>query len=447
MPPFASNPLNDACIRPLPARLRALAHPTRALGSGCLRALVAAVALWAWGPAIASEAPERAPGPLPPPYRAPYVPTSDGEVLQQVPADSDPTVRALKTLRRALDDDPTDLVAADRLARAYIDFGRQLGDAHYAGYAEAVLTPWLAQAAPPAAALIDEATILQYRHQFSEARVRLKQALAQEKNNAQAWLTLATIDMVQGDYTGAARDCSQVAASAGSVLGIACSGNLYSYLGHAQQSLVLLKQIAADTPWLTTPFMAWVQGLLAETAERLGDWPEAEAHYRRALALTPKDNFLLVAYADFLLDRHRPEEVLPLLRDSAQSDTAFLRLALAKAALHSPDLPQYTWIMGARFEALAQRGSDYFGREQVRFALYLQHDPRTALDLAQRNWQLQRAPWDVRVFLEAAQAANQPQAVAAVLAFVRETKLQDPIIEPLAQRLQAQLHDPAVATR
>ena len=121
--------------------------------------------------------------------------------------------------------------------------------------------------------------------------------------------------------------------------------------------------------------------------------------------------------------------MLTLLANSSQSDTAFLRLALAKAALQSPDLPLYTWIMGARFAALAQRGSDYFGREQVRFALYLQHDPQTALDMAKRNWEVQRAPWDARVFLEAAAAARQPRAAAPVLAFLQKTKLQDPVIE------------------
>jgi Tfp pilus assembly protein PilF len=381
------------------------------------------------------------------PFRAPYVPTSDTEVLQQVPADADPTVRDMKLLRNALELDPTSLAAADRLARAYIDFGRELGDAHYAGYAEAVLAPWLAKAPSPPVALVDEATILQYRHQFSEARRQLKLALAQDANNAQAWLTLATIDMVQGDYPSAVHECSQVAASGGSVLGIACTGNVRSYLGQAQQSQVILTQIAGDAPSLTVPFKAWVQGLLAETSERLGDWTQAEDHYRKALALTPKDNYLLVAYADFLLDRQRPAEVLTLLRDSSQSDTAFLRLALAKAALNSPDLPQYVWIMGARFEALAQRGSDYYGREQVRFALYLQHDPRLALDLAERNWQVQRAPWDARVFLEAARAAEQPQAASAVLAFIRDTKLQDPVIEPLARQLETQMTAPTVSTR
>ena len=372
----------------------------------------------------------------PQPFRAPYVPKSDTEVLQQVPAESDPTVRAMKTMRAALDSAPDSLPAADKLARAYIDFGREIGDAHYAGYAEAVLNPWLAQSKPPAAALIDDAVILQFRHQFGQAREQLKRALTEDPQNAQAWLTLATIDMVQGDYPNAAHDCTQVGARGGITLSVACVGNLRSYLGQAEQSRVLLTQIAGTSSTAGT-YNSWVQGLLAETCERLGDWPQAEDHYRQALAFTPKDNYLQVGYADFLLDRNRPEEVLTLLRDSSQSDTAFLRLALAKAMLRSADLPQYIWIMGARFEALAQRGSDYFGREQVRFALYLQHDPQTALDLAQRNWQVQRAPWDIRVLLESALAAKNPQAARDVIAFVHETKLQDPAIAALVQQLGA----------
>jgi Tfp pilus assembly protein PilF len=207
----------------------------------------------------------------------------------------------------------------------------------------------------------------------------------------------------------------------------------------------LLTQIDGQAQTLPPAFRSWVQGLLAETSERLGDWAQAETYYRKALSLTPEDNFLLVAYADFLLDRHRPAEVLTLLSKASQSDTAFLRVALAKAALRSPDLPLYTWIMAARFAALAQRGSDYFGREQVRFALYLQHDPQAALKIAERNWEVQRAPWDARVFLESAQAARQPQAAAPALAFLRKTNLQDPIIEPLARRIEAELGSPAVA--
>jgi Tfp pilus assembly protein PilF len=287
--------------------------------------------------------------------------------------------------------------------------------------------------------LVTQATILQYRHQFPESRMLLQKALAVDRRNAQAWLTLATLDMVQGDYDAAAKDCAQVTASAEFEWGLACAASLKSNTGQARQSLVLLSQAAGAGDKSPVGYRAWVQGLLAEAAERLGDWPLAESHYRSALQLLPQDNFLLVAYADFLLDRGRPREVLTLLADHTQSDTAFLRLTLAQTALQGRDASRYTWIMAARFEALMLRGSDFFGREQARFVLELEHDPQHALDMAQRNWQLQREPWDTRLLLQAALAANQPQAAAQALEFLAGSKLQDPIVEPLERELRARL--------
>jgi tetratricopeptide (TPR) repeat protein len=377
------------------------------------------------------------------PFQAPYLPSSDSEVLQEVPSSADPAVLKMRVLRTALDAAPHDLTAAERLADAYVDYSRQVGDAHYAGYAEAVIAPWVQAAVPPVPALVIQATILQYRHQFDEARALLHRALESDPQNAQAWLILATLDMVQGDYQAAKGDCARVANGAGAEIGLACFGSLRSYTGQARQSLALLQQVESSGRRGAAGYRAWVEGLLAESDERLGDWPGAENHYREALKLQPQDNFLLVAYADFLLDRGRPGEVLPLLADHAQSDTAFLRLALAQSLLHSDQTQRYTWIMAARFEALRLRGSEYFGREEARFALQLQHDPHTALDMALRNWQVQRAPWDARVVLEAALASKEPRAASPVLEFLKKTQLEDPILEPLERALRAQLAAPA----
>lgn len=379
------------------------------------------------------------------PFKAPYTPTNDAEVLQLVPSTADPAVATMFSLRSRMATSKQDLTLALQLADAYVDYGRQVGDAHYAGYAEAVIAPWLASSSPPAQVLVTQATILQYRHQFSDARVLLARALKVDGREAQAWMTLATLDMVQGDYAAAGKDCVQVSSSAGFGWGLACSANLRSYTGNARQSLLLLQQAGFSGGHVPSGQQAWLQGLMAESALRLGDWPLAEKYYRAALALAPQDNFLLVNFADFLLDRGRPAEVLPLLATHSQSDTAFLRIVLAEAALHAKQTQLDTWTMAARFEALRLRGSDFFGREQARFALELQHDPATALDLARRNWQVQREPWDTRLLLEAALAADQPNAAVEALEFIQKNKLQDPVLEPLVAELRVRLRVPAVA--
>src|SRR5580700_5609698 len=125
----------------------------------------------------ASEGAANAPQP---PYRAPFVPVDDAQALQEVPAGTDPTVRQMHDLRGELDADRGNLALAEKLSQTYIDFGRRIGDAHYVGYAEAVLSPWLGHTLPSASVLVQYATILQYRHQFAEARVQLKRALVAE---------------------------------------------------------------------------------------------------------------------------------------------------------------------------------------------------------------------------------------------------------------------------
>lgn len=398
--------------------------------SRVLRAIAAAVLAVVAAAGAAAQAPR---------FAQPFVPGADSAVLQKVPAASDPAVREMAALRSRVDAHAGDPALADRLARAYIDYGRRIGDGHYAGYAEAVVAPWLARPAPPPALLVTQATILQFRHQFTAARALLERALAQDPRLAQGWLTLATLDLVEGRYDAAREHCARAGRHGGFALGLACSGHVLSYVGQAEQSIALLSRIADDAPGIAPAFKAWVQGMLAESNERLGRFDAAETHYRKALAHAPGDNFLLVAYADLLLDRGRPRDVVRLLAGSEDADTACLRVALAHAALGGPEAGRYAWTMAARYAGYAVRGIDYFDRERVRFVLHVERDPVAALAIAQRNWEIQRAPWDARVLLEAALAARQPEAAAPVIAFVRESGLQDPAIASLVQRLTARV--------
>jgi hypothetical protein len=45
-------------------------------------------------------------------------------------------------------------------------------------------------------------------------------------------------------------------------------------------------------------------------------------------------------------------------------------------------------------------------RERAMFALDVQHDPARALQIATENWQQQREPADVRVYVRAARLAH-----------------------------------------
>jgi trans-aconitate methyltransferase len=83
------------------------------------------------------------------------------------------------------------------------------------------------------------------------------------------------------------------------------------------------------------------------------------------------------------------------------------------------------------------RGSVIHRREEARFTLEILDHPAEALALAQANWQVQREPWDARLVLAAALAADRPSEAQPVVDWVRRTGLEDPQIEQLVERVAA----------
>jgi hypothetical protein len=364
----------------------------------------------------------------------PYIPADDAVVLQRVPTAADPRVRQLNVLRANWEGHGRDLARSTALAAAYLDYGRANGDSRYLGRASAIVQPWLTLAPPALPAMLVDATILQSRHNFAESRAELLEIVRRDRDNGQAWLTLATVAQVQGDMDAARRACVHLIGGGDPLVAGACLSSVNLVTGRARDANSALTDLLQREPNASAELQSWVQGLLADAACVLGDARAADAHFRLALQWTPGDNFLLADYADFLQDQGRPKEVAALLKDYAQSDTSFLRLVLAEDALRDPQAPADVALMAARFAASDARGTPLFRREEALFALRLQHDPARALAMAQANWSVQRAPRDAQILLAAALAAGQPKAAREVLRFVADTGLEDPEVRSLAAR-------------
>lgn len=367
----------------------------------------------------------------------PYIPPDAGVVLQRVPPTTDPRVRAFDLLRADFDRHPQDSAKAVALAKAYVNYGRSTGDARFLGRAMAVIDPFMKQTAPPIPVLLMHATIQQSRHFFEASRQELAHILKLDPDSGQAWLTLATVAMVQGDVDLANKACVQLTNNAGDFMGIVCSASLRSLTGHGKQAYALLTMVEDPGPKAPPEIKSWIQGLMADVAVRMGKPELAERHFKQALQLTPEDNFLLADYGDFLLEQHRPQEVIVLIGNNTQSDTSFLRLVLAEQMLGLPRADKDADEMSARFQAMDERGSHVFRREQAGFVLQVQRDPKRALALATQNWTVQRAPKDVLVYLQAALAAHDPAAAKPVLDFLARTHLDDVRIQPLVDQLTA----------
>ena len=371
-------------------------------------------------------------------HGAPYIPANAAVVLQIVPPTTNPRVRRFEQLRSDLRQHPNDVNKSVALALAYIDYGRSTGDARFLGRAMAVIQPDMDQPVPSISVLLVHATIQQSRHFFQASRNELMQILKRDPGNAQAWLTLATVAMVQGDDELANRACVRLANASSDFMGIVCTASLRSLTGHASQAYTLLSMVEDPGPRAPPAIKSWIEGLMAETAARMGKPDVADAHFKKALQFTPNDNFLLADYGEFLVDQGRAREAIDLVGGDTQSDTSFLVLVSAENALSLARTRTDVAEMNARFQSMELRGDHVFMREQSSFMLHIQHNPGAALDLAEQDWKVQRAPKDVRAYLEAALATHDPAAAKPVLDFIASTHLSDVTIDLLVAQVKAE---------
>lgn len=380
---------------------------------------------------------------------APRAPTDDHEVIERLPTrlPGATSARAGAGQRAALRQQAAhaqpNLSLALTVARQAIDQARRSGDPRDWGQAQAALAPWWKDAQPPGPVRLLRATILQGQHDFVGALADLDGLLASPLTDggrqglrradfsqsaspalalhAQAELTRSSIHQVQGRYAEARRGCERLASDAYAALGggardaaQACLvelGQLQGRLSARQADAALARLGTADDPWLAL--------LRAELAQRTGGRRAGE-FFRTASAGDAPSLYALAAHADWLLDQHRPADVLHLLHGYEAADALLLRIAIARHQLNDRSTAELVAQLQARFDAALARGDRSHAREQARFVLDLLDDAPQALALAQQNWSWQREPTDALLLLRAAAAAGQPQAAEPVRRWARE---------------------------
>ena len=356
-------------------------------------------------------------------------------MLERLPTRRDaPVMVELRQLRAAAASRPGDPEAASGLARRYFELANAEGDPRYIGYAEAAIARWAGDA--PAEILYTRGLLRQYRHDFDPALADFAAALAKDPEHygARAWR--AAIFMVRANYAAAGTECAALPGDPADLYAVGCRAYVEATTGHARGAYVRLSEALRQQPEAEPHVKLWVLTRLAEMTWRLEDPAAAESLFKQAFDLGIEDNFLLAAYADFLLERARPREVVALLKQWERSDTLLLRLALAEKRVGMREAAAHVQALGDRFAAASLRGERLHMGEEARFLLDLKNEPKKALAVALDNWKDQREPRDARVVLEAAAAAGDRQAAAPVLRWLAETRFESERLQALAARLQ-----------
>jgi tetratricopeptide (TPR) repeat protein len=316
---------------------------------------------------------------------------------------------------------PNALIPAVRQA---IELSRQTADPRYLGQAQALIGALWSSSQAGYELLTLQATIEQSRHEFAQAKLTLQLALKQPTpSNAQAWLTLATIERVQGNYAAAEAACKSIITPAAQLYAKACLLETQSLRGKSDAARQGFAALLREQPLAAQ--QAWLQSLMAENEERAGDMPAAMKLYAVSLSLD-NDGYTAVAYADALLRGQQAALAISALQNQPASDSVLIRRATAYRQLGDPQFQRVADELSSRFAAAGQRGeSAGHAREKALYELHVKGNAQSALSFAQSNLKLQQEPVDWLIAIQSAAQLGQSAEKTKLLQAAAKTGLKD----------------------
>jgi tetratricopeptide (TPR) repeat protein len=348
------------------------------------------------------------------------------------------TTSRLMVLKKSHDNAPNNPTIAARLAAEYIQLARTQVDEQYYRLANKVIKPWARQAtipglpkqSPPIEIRLVRATLSQHDHHYADASEDLLVLIKQKPRHVQAWLTLSTIQLVQGDYKKAQVSCSALARIGSNWLASLCYSQLYSVTGSAKRAYKMQQHLLSQLHEQQSALRLWVTGLLAETALRLGEHDQAEHYFKAGVQIKPNDTYILRSYSDYLLHQHRPNDVIKLLKNPPENDQLLLRFAIATKELGQHPLEKkLVKTLEQRFATTLAKNNHLHGRDEALFLLAFKADDKPskqrALKLAETNWKTQKEPDDTLTLLRAIIANKDSSKQHIITDWVKKHAVQD----------------------
>lgn len=361
-------------------------------------------------------------------YAAAYRPSNDAEVIDTLPAGS-PTFQTRMQLKNSLKQ-PFSIVEPQinaLLTRAY-----DQGDPRALGQAEALLEPYRRDTSPNVMLL--RANIYQANHQFDDARLELQSILKKIPNQPDSVLMLSSLNLVQGRFAEARKDCEGIRDIGLMVLRFACLAQVDTMTGKLVSSRDTLAQLSQANQGLTAEQQRWLNLIRADIALRLNDPVLAKSVFEQIDIDTAPS---LTARADWLLAHRAWAQVRQLLLNHKDNDALLLRLVMSELQLKHPDAQTNFKLLSERIGVWQERGETAHQREQAMYALML-NPPEKALDLARKNWQKQRETADVIVYANAAIRARSVPDLKVIENWIQQTGFEYPrLTQVVAQSIKA----------
>ena len=309
-------------------------------------------------------------------------------------------------------------------ADAFIALARRSRDARWFGRAEALVEPWVARPDAPARLLVAAADVAQQRHDFTAARGYLDRALAADPGNAGARLQRANVAQLLGDFIAARSDCRAVLVSGNAFAGTTCLAATATGPGSVARGRKLLTALDRQGE-VPAAVARWQLLTAADLASRDGDADAELAFLARAHALDPAHEETRARLAALLVDRGDAKAALTLAAGENVSAALLVARLRAATGIDAGIALAARQELDALLEVGRLRGTRTHLREAGELALRADRDPRRALALARENFAIQKDTPDLRLFVDAAVAAQDHGTIRYLQDWMAATGFED----------------------
>jgi hypothetical protein len=167
----------------------------------------------------------------------------------------------------------------------------------------------------------------------------------------------------------------------------------------------------------------------ADLALRAGDVDAALLHLERAHALDPTNEEARTRFAELLHAKGRDARALEVAGSPGASLARLVIGLRAAAGIGDPRAKGYGLEIDELLEVLRRRGEQRHERERAQLALSVDGDAARALELAHRNFAIQKDTPDLRLLIDAALAAGDRDSLRLVRAWLTETGFEDRVVD------------------
>jgi tetratricopeptide (TPR) repeat protein len=338
---------------------------------------------------------------------------SAGLLRAQTPAQQNSTDQAIQSLELHVKMYPGDFAGYDGLGAAFLQKGRETGDADYYERAKTALAKSLdLDSSDPAAysAMTHMAVACMAEHRFSDALVWAQRALALGSGDPSPWAIAGDALADIGEYDAAAAaygNLQNPLASEEEQRGLSFEresrlSSLELVAGHTQKALDLMRSAVhtAIETRMSSENIAWSEYQLGEELFQNGDYPAAERVDRAALEEYPSYYRALGGLAKALAAQGKPEDAAEYYR-RALAVVPFPEYAAALGDVDSKlgrtEQAQKEYELVGFIGRLSEINQEIHNRDLAYF--YADHDINLdqALVLARKELEIRRDiyTWDV----------------------------------------------------